>query len=506
MVRTAYTGVVIGIEGNIITCEVDTLNSQLPSFSIVGLPDKSIQEARERIVSAVKNSGFIWPRKKIIVNLAPADIQKVGTHLDLAIAVAILSSSLELDFNYNEFLFIGELALDGSLRTGVGILSIALAARNHGIKNIIVPSLNSQEASMVKDLNVFAVGHLNEVIRFIKDNTVLSRTEFDDMSFRNTEYEFNFDHIIGQQTLKRASIIAVAGGHNILFTGSPGSGKTMISRALPSIMPKLEFEESLELTKIYSVANRLEKNQPLIIKRPFRAPHHTASSIAIIGGGKIPKPGEISLAHRGILFLDEFPEFSTYTLEALRQPLEDKNITISRVGGSLTFPSSFMLVAAMNPCKCGWFGDLDRECICTPHAIEKYRSKISGPIMDRIDLQIPVQRVKLDDLSKSDRIPERTYMTIQADVQKCRDIQKERYKDFHVYCNSEVPQKYLESIMKLETDAKKFLLNAANKLNLSARSFFRIIRVSRTIADLELSQLIDKKHVAEALQYRLTER
>ena len=504
MVKHTFTGVVIGIEGRRVISEVDTLLAQLPSLSIVGLPDKSIQEAKERIVSAIKNSGLEWPRKKIVVNLAPADLQKIGTHLDLAIAISILFAGGQVDFDPEEYLFIGELALDGSLRKSAGVLPIVLDAKSLGVKKVFVPSMNAQEAAMVQDVEVFAAENLLAVVNHLNEKEKISKTEFESVE-EETIYDLDFGSIVGQQMLKRAAIIGVAGGHNIIFTGTPGSGKTMISRALPSIFPSLSFEESLELTKIYSVANILENNQSLITKRPFRSPHHTSSSVSIIGGGKFPRPGEVSLAHRGVLFLDEFPEFSTNTIESLRQPLEDKKVVISRAAGTLTFPSNFMLVAAMNPCKCGWLGDPDRPCTCTPSVIEKYRRKISGPILDRIDLQVPVQRVKLDEISSSASKDQQTSEEIRKIVQECRDLQAKRYKDFGIYCNGEVPQKEIDKLILIEPDAKNFLLNAANKLNLSARSFFRLLRVARTIADLEKSESVLKNHTAEALQYRLTE-
>jgi magnesium chelatase family protein len=506
MVKTAYTGVVIGIDGNLVISEVDTLQAQLPSLSIVGLTDKSVQEAKERIVSAIKNSGLEWPRKKIVVNLAPADLQKIGTHLDLAIAVSILASDEQVDFSSSENLFIGELSLDGNLRKAFGVLPIVLAAKANGIKNIFVPIENANEAAMVKDINIYACKDLLSVINHLNQSEILTPHEFIANS-SDEVYDLDFAHIIGQENLKRAAIIAVAGGHNILFTGTPGSGKTMISRALPSIFPKLTFEEALELTKIYSVSNNLEKKESLISKRPFRSPHHTSSAVSIIGGGKIPRPGEVSLAHRGVLFLDEFPEFSSFAIEALRQPLEDKKVVISRAAGSISFPSNFMLVAAMNPCKCGWLGDPERECSCTPTVIEKYRRKISGPILDRIDLQVPVQRVKLDEIGESspaNSSPRQSSEEIRKLIQDCRDLQQQRYRDLGIYCNAELPQKSIDLVL-LEQDAKNFLLNAANKLNLSARSYFRLIRVARTIADLENASNTSKTHIAEALQYRLSD-
>jgi magnesium chelatase family protein len=504
MVSSIYTGVVIGVDGKLIICEVDTLNAQLPSFSIVGLPDKSVQEAKERIVSAIKNSGLEWPRKKIVVNLAPADLQKNGTHLDLSIGVSILFSDGQIEFNSKDYIFLGELSLDGNLRKVNGVLPIILEARKNSIKKAFVPVENANEASMVEGVEVYPVENFLACFQHLKGEINLQKHEFkaDEADY---SYDTDFAHIIGQNTLKRASIIAVAGGHNILYTGTPGSGKTMISRAIPSILPKLTFDEALEITKIYSVSNQLDREEGLVTKRPFRAPHHSSSSVSIIGGGKFPKPGEVSLAHRGVLFLDEFPEFSVSTIEALRQPIEDKKVVISRASGSICFPSNFMLVAAMNPCRCGWLGDKDRECSCTPSVIDKYRKKISGPILDRIDLQISVQRVDLKEIGKKNTGNEVSSENLRNIVQECRNKQIERYKDLNVMCNADIPQKDIGKNLKIDIDAKDYLLNAANKLNLSARSFFRLMRVGRTIADLEGSESVKKMHISEALQYRLTE-
>jgi magnesium chelatase family protein len=505
MVITCLSSAVIGIDAELIHAEIDILASQLPSFTIVGLPDKSVQEAKERIVSAIKNSGFEWPRKKIVVNLAPADIPKIGTSFDLPIAIGILIASDQLECN-ERYMFLGELALDGSLRKINGVLPSAIKAKAEGLKGIFIPAKNAKEASVIKDLNVLGAASLVEVVEYLKSGKSLENNSIDIEEIEvEHEYEVAFDSIIGQENLKRAAIIAVAGGHNLLFIGSPGSGKTLISRSLPSICPEMTFEESLEVTKIYSVANLLNDNESFIKRRPFRSPHHTASTVSIIGGGKYPKPGEISLAHRGILFLDEFPEFSQSTLESLRQPIEDKKVFVSRISGSLAFPANFMLIAAMNPCKCGWAGDPDRECTCTPAVIDKYRKKISGPIMDRIDLQILVQKVKIEDLSKSKNSDKMNLAKVRELVQKCRNIQLERYKEINIFSNAELPQRDLEKFCRLEEDARQLLVTAAAKFNLSARSFFRIIRVSRTIADLEESDTIVKRHIAESLQYRINE-
>jgi magnesium chelatase family protein len=504
MIGKALTSSLVGVDAKLINIEVDILPSQLPGLTVVGLPDKTVQEAKERIISSIKNSGLEWPRKRIIINLAPADIPKTGTSFDLPIAIAILHATDQVNCDSTNTIISGELSLEGEIRPINGALSIGLTAKEHKIKTLIVPKQNAAEAALVKGIQTIGVSSLKELVEHLNDLNTIKPTNVDYSSLVSDSIpEIDMKYIKGQHYVKRAAEIAASGGHNMLLSGTPGSGKTFISKALSSILPDLTFEEALEVTKIYSIAGLLSENQALVSKRPFRAPHHTASTTSIIGGGAYPKPGELSLSHRGILFLDEFPEFSSFTLESLRQPLEDKKVVISRVSGTLTFPSNFMLIAAMNPCKCGWRGDPDRECICTPGIIEKYKKKISGPILDRIDLQMNVARVKIEDLSNiKDETPSEV---IKNKVQISRNIQLERFKGTNIYANAEIPQKTLDQFCKMEPDAKAILTSAAIKLNLSARSYFRIIRVARTIADLENAQEIKKNHVTESLQYRINE-
>lgn len=503
MISFLHSSSVQGISAYLIDVEVD-ISSGLPIFSIVGLPDTAVKESRDRVVSAIKNSGFDFPAKKITVNLAPADIKKEGGLFDLPIAIGILVSSGYVEKkSVHKICAIGELSLDGKLRPVKGLLPIVLSLKKFGIKKVIVPEGNKNEASVAKDIEIYPFSTLSEVVKFLKNEIKVLPFQSDNSIDTDNQIlpSIDFSDIKGQFLAKRGAEVASAGGHNMIMIGPPGSGKTMIAKRIPTILPPMSFEESVETTKIWSVSGLIQAGESLVKQRPFRSPHHTTSSIALIGGGSYPKPGEVSLAHNGVLFLDELTEFRRDVLEVLRQPLEDKIVTVSRAKSTLSFPASFMLIASMNPCQCGHYGDANKECTCNQYQITKYRSKISGPLMDRIDIQIEVPALKIDEIT-ADKTSVETSNEIKQRVIKARNIQYERFKDKNIYCNAQMGPKEIKKYCVLDDKAKDLLKNAIEKLGFSARAYDRILKVARTIADLAQSKTITSTHIAEAIKYR----
>lgn len=502
---------ILGLEAQLIEVEVD-LTSGLHSFSIVGLADKAIGESKERVSSAIKNIGAKYPKKfnkRITVNLAPANIKKEGALYDLPIAIAFLAASDQLLCDLENKLFLGELSLDGRLRSVNGVLAIALSAVSLGIKEIYLPKINAKEAAIVKGITVYGVSALSDLIMHLEGKKIIAQEKMMTHTFsppENRIQDIDMAYIKGQTHAKRAMEIAAAGAHNILMGGPPGGGKTLIAKTLPTILPKMRFEESLEVSKIYSIAGLLTKDKPLITCRPFRSPHHSSSEAAIIGGGSSPRPGEISLAHRGVLFLDEFPEIHRDVLESLRQPLEEGEVTVSRTHGTTLFPSRFMLVAAHNPCPCGFLNDSHKECSCNPGQISRYRKKLSGPILDRIDIHIEVPKVEYEKLA-SNTLEEPSFR-IRERVGRARALQDERFKkDYEesgkiIFTNSEMPIPLIKKYCQVGKSSQDLLKNAVTKLSLSARSYHKILKVARTIADLAERENIEAYHVAEAIQYR----
>ncbi len=504
MVCKVLTSTVIGLDAYKIEVEVDLVNS-LPSVSIVGLPDAAVNEARERVRSAIKNSSFSFPQKKVVVNLAPADIKKEGTNFDLPIAVGILIEEGVIQEEKTQGVaFIGELSLDGTLRSIIGVLPNVLGLKNAGVKTVIVPKENAKEASLADGITVLSANNLNEVVNnFIETPLEVVKTNVDEYLAKGVEesYLYDFKDVKGQQKAKKALEIAAAGGHNMIMVGTPGSGKTLMAKCFASILPPLELSEALELTKIYSVSGLLANNEPLMVKRPFRAVHHTASANGIIGGGTNPKPGEITLAHRGVLFLDEIVEFPRNVLEVLRQPLEDGEVVISRAKHSIKYPADFMLLAAMNPCPCGYLGDKEKHCTCTEYQINRYRAKLSGPLLDRIDIQIDVPRLTTDELLNTNTEAESS-VDIRKRVINARKIQKERYKEAGILTNSQLTADMVKKYCKIDESSKEILKLAVTKYQLSGRRYDRVLKLSRTIADLDNSEIITTKHITQALQYR----
>lgn len=505
MLAKVMSCTLVGLEGILVEVEVDIYRqAQLPSVTVVGLPDAAVREATERVRSAIVNSGLAYPRGRLTVNLAPADLRKEGPAFDLPIAVGMLAASGQIGSDLEDTLFVGELSLDGAVRHVQGVLSIALAARNAGITTLYVPQEDAAEAALIPDLTIYPVEHLAGLVTHLRGYNPISPFEHTlDLAetLRHPAYTVDFADVKGQEHAKRALEVAAAGAHNVLMSGPPGAGKTLLARALPSILPPLTLDEALEITRIYSVANMLPPNTPLLHHRPFRAPHHTISYAGLIGGGRMPRPGEITLAHRGVLFLDELPEFGAHMLEMLRQPMEDRTVTLSRATASVTFPANFMLVGAMNPCPCGYHGDPVRPCTCSTAQVNRYQKRLSGPLLDRIDIHIDVPRVPYEKLSNdrrgepSDRIRDR--------VMAARDRQRHRFRDNpRCLTNADMGPTEVREYCQVDETGRALLVTAMKQLNLSARAYHRVLKLARTIADLAGSDRVEVTHLAEALQYR----
>lgn len=495
MISKVVCGSVFGVEGFLVEAEAYISNG-LPTFDIVGLPDSAVKESKERVRAAITNTGFFFPPKRITINLAPAYIKKEGPSFDLPIAIAICHGLGYVEHTKDIFIC-GELALDGQIRPVTGVLPMIMAARENNIHHAIVPYDNRLEANLLPDMTIYGVKHIKEVIEHLNGNK-LSPAEYRLSDAKITNNTLDYQEVRGQQMVKRALEISAAGGHNMLMIGPPGSGKTMMASRMPSILPPLSFEESLEVTSIYSVSNLLDVSKGMVLDRPFRAPHHTSSAAALTGGGRMPKPGEISLSHRGVLFLDELPEFNRNVLESLRQPMENKQVTVARVAGSATFPSDFILVGAMNPCPCGYLGDA--RCKCSSYAVQRYQQKISGPLLDRMDVQIELRAIPYEELSQD--IKEESSAHIQERVENARTVQLHRQG----MINSQLSAKNIKTFCQLTNDAKNMMKEAFNSLGLSARGYHKLLKVGRTIADLDMSKNIESFHIAEAIQYRLLDR
>lgn len=507
MLAKVRSASVVGIDAYPVEVEVDITSRGLPHFSMVGLPDVAVKESRDRVRPALKNIGFNFPLKQITVNLAPADLKKEGSSFDLPVAIGIIAAEGVINTSSLEgYMFTGELSLDGRIKPVRGALSMAILAKSTGLRGLVLPKENAPEAAVVSGINVFGLESLPEVMDFLSGNheKVPLNVDPERALEENSMYDEDFSEVKGQEHAKRALEVAAAGGHNVLTIGPPGSGKTMLSKRLPTILPGMTFEEALESTRIHSVAGLLRNGQPLLATRPFRSPHHTISDVALIGGGQVPKPGEVSLAHNGVLFLDELPEFKRNVLEVLRQPLENGDVTVSRAVASITYPASFMLISAMNPCPCGYLGDPRHQCTCGPGQIHRYRRRVSGPLLDRIDIHIEVPAVPYKELS-ADYAGERS-SEIRKRVVDARNIQLKRFSSDRIYCNGQMKTRHIKKYCKLKDDAHSLLETAMHKLALSARAYARILKLSRTIADLESAEDIHSHHISESIQYRTLDR